>query len=73
MQALLFESGSKGFSKTSDQDVLVDCLVSCLRLNPNDEKLTKICLAVNAPNHLKFSLIRALQCIATQVSENNLS
>nr|XP_039272479.1 neurofibromin-like [Styela clava] len=66
LKALLFENGGKGFSKISDQDVLVECLVSCLRLQPNDDKVARTCVAPSAPIHLKMALVQAMKCIATQ-------
>lgn len=62
--SLLF-STSKPFSRgqnytTQDVDLIIDCFVSCFRINPHNSEVLKVCLNVNYPSTYQLVLVSSL-------------
>ncbi|XP_043387402.1 neurofibromin isoform X4 [Chelonia mydas] len=67
LKTLLFNP-SKPFSRgnqNADVDLMIDCLVSCFRINPQKNPYLKICLAQNSPSTFHYVLVNSLQRIIT--------
>uniref|UniRef100_A0A452IVP7 Neurofibromin n=1 Tax=Gopherus agassizii TaxID=38772 RepID=A0A452IVP7_9SAUR len=67
LKTLLFNP-SKPFSRgnqNADVDLMIDCLVSCFRINPQNNPYLKICLAQNSPSTFHYVLVNSLQRIIT--------
>uniref|UniRef100_A0A8C3S093 Neurofibromin n=1 Tax=Chelydra serpentina TaxID=8475 RepID=A0A8C3S093_CHESE len=67
LKTLLFNP-NKPFSRGSqnaDVDLMIDCLVSCFRINPQKNPYLKICLAQNSPSTFHYVLVNSLQRIIT--------
>uniref|UniRef100_H9GEJ9 Neurofibromin 1 n=1 Tax=Anolis carolinensis TaxID=28377 RepID=H9GEJ9_ANOCA len=64
---LLFNP-SKPFLKNNqnaDIDLMIDCLVSCFRINPKNNQHFKTCLAQNSPSSFHYVLVNSLHRIIT--------
>uniref|UniRef100_A0A8C3HJW0 Neurofibromin n=1 Tax=Chrysemys picta bellii TaxID=8478 RepID=A0A8C3HJW0_CHRPI len=67
LKTLLFNP-CKPFSRgnqNADVDLMIDCLVSCFRINPQNNPYLKICLAQNSPSTFHYVLVNSLQRIIT--------
>ncbi|KAM9321250.1 neurofibromin [Gastrophryne carolinensis] len=69
LKNLLFNP-SKPFSRgagnqTADVDLMIDCLVSCFRINPQNNQHFKICLAQSSPSTFHYVLVNSLHRIIT--------
>nr|XP_033778429.1 neurofibromin isoform X3 [Geotrypetes seraphini] len=69
LKNLLFNP-SKPFSKgagnqNADVDLMIDCLVSCFRINPHNNQHFKICLAQSSPPAFHYVLVNSLHRIIT--------
>uniref|UniRef100_A0A7M4ET45 Neurofibromin n=1 Tax=Crocodylus porosus TaxID=8502 RepID=A0A7M4ET45_CROPO len=67
LKNLLFNP-SKPFSRgnqNADVDLMIDCLVSCFRINPHNNQHFKICLAQNSPSPFHYVLVNSLHRIIT--------
>ncbi|XP_025926011.1 neurofibromin isoform X1 [Apteryx rowi] len=67
LKNLLFNP-SKPFSRgnqNADVDLMIDCLVSCFRINPRNNQHFKICLAQNSPSTFHYVLVNSLHRIIT--------
>ncbi|KAM6048429.1 neurofibromin isoform 5-T5 [Theristicus caerulescens] len=67
LKNLLFNP-SKPFSRgnqNADVDLMIDCLVSCFRINPHNNQHFKICLAQNSPSTFHYVLVNSLHRIIT--------
>lgn len=53
-----FNRGS-GFSR-EDQELMIDCWVSCFRINPHNNEALKICLSLTSPPAYHFVIVSAL-------------
>uniref|UniRef100_A0A8C8CSQ6 Neurofibromin n=1 Tax=Oncorhynchus tshawytscha TaxID=74940 RepID=A0A8C8CSQ6_ONCTS len=72
LKALLF-SPTKPFSRgagsqNADVDLMIDCFVSCFRINPHNNQHFKVCLASSSPSTFHFVLVNSLHRIITNVS-----
>uniref|UniRef100_A0A8D2N1H5 Neurofibromin n=1 Tax=Zonotrichia albicollis TaxID=44394 RepID=A0A8D2N1H5_ZONAL len=75
LKNLLFNP-SKPFSRgnqNADVDLMIDCLVSCFRINPHNNQHFKICLAQNSPSTFHYVLVNSLHRIITNVSSGSIS
>lgn len=64
LMSLLF-STSKPFSRgqnytAQDVDLIIDCFISCFRINPHNSEVLKVCLNVNYPSTYQFVLVSSL-------------
>ncbi|XP_063809726.1 neurofibromin isoform X4 [Pseudophryne corroboree] len=69
LKNLLFNP-SKPFSRgagnqNADVDLMIDCLVSCFRINPHNNQHFKICLAPPSPSTFHYVLVNSLHRIIT--------
>ncbi|XP_048822683.1 neurofibromin isoform X2 [Lagopus muta] len=67
LKNLLFNP-SKPFSRSNqnaDVDLMIDCLVSCFRINPHNNQHFKICLAQSSPSTFHYVLVNSLHRIIT--------
>ncbi|KAG8451956.1 hypothetical protein GDO86_003952 [Hymenochirus boettgeri] len=69
LKNLLFNP-SKPFSRgagnqNADVDLMIDCLVSCFRINPHNNQYFKICLANTSPTTFHCVLVNSLHRIIT--------
>ncbi|XP_053310942.1 neurofibromin isoform X1 [Spea bombifrons] len=69
LKNLLFNP-SKPFSRgagsqNADVDLMIDCLVSCFRINPHNNQHFKICLAQSSPSTFHYVLVNSLHRIIT--------
>ncbi|XP_063002910.1 neurofibromin isoform X4 [Elgaria multicarinata webbii] len=67
LKNLLFNP-SKPFSRSNqnaDIDLMIDCLVSCFRINPHNNQHFKTCLAQNSPSTFHYVLVNSLHRIIT--------
>ncbi|KAM4045455.1 neurofibromin [Anomaloglossus baeobatrachus] len=69
LKSLLFNP-SKPFSRgagnqNADVDLMIDCLVSCFRINPHNNQHFKICLAQSSPSTFHYVLVNSLHRIIT--------
>ncbi|KAJ6657871.1 hypothetical protein lerEdw1_001791 [Lerista edwardsae] len=67
LKNLLFNP-SKPFSRgnqNADIDLMIDCLVSCFRINPHNNQHFKTCLAQNSPSNFQYVLVNSLHRIIT--------
>ncbi|KAI4887778.1 hypothetical protein NFI96_006548 [Prochilodus magdalenae] len=67
--ALLFNPAkpfSRGAgSQSADIDLMIDCFVSCFRINPHNNQHFKVCLAPSSPPTFHFVLVNSLHRIIT--------
>ncbi|XP_030632149.1 neurofibromin isoform X1 [Chanos chanos] len=69
LKALLFNP-AKPFSRgtgcqSADVDLMIDCFVSCFRINPHNNQHFKVCLASSSPPTFHFVLVNSLHRIIT--------
>ncbi|XP_031429635.1 neurofibromin isoform X2 [Clupea harengus] len=69
LKALLFNP-AKPFSRgtgnqSADVDLMIDCFVSCFRINPHNNQHFKVCLAASAPQTFHYVLVNSLHRIIT--------
>ncbi|KPP76712.1 hypothetical protein Z043_103921 [Scleropages formosus] len=69
LKALLFNP-TKPFSRgagsqSADVDLMIDCFVSCFRINPHNNQHFKVCLASSSPPTFHFVLVNSLHRIIT--------
>lgn len=69
LKALLFNP-TKPFSRgtgcqSADVDLMIDCFVSCFRINPHNNQHFKVCLASTSPPTFHFVLVNSLHKIIT--------
>ncbi|XP_055736461.1 neurofibromin-like isoform X3 [Salvelinus fontinalis] len=69
LKALLFNP-TKPFSRgagsqNADVDLMIDCFVSCFRINPHNNQHFKVCLASASPSTFHFVLVNSLHKIIT--------
>ncbi|XP_060800032.1 neurofibromin isoform X2 [Neoarius graeffei] len=69
LKALLFNP-TKPFSRgtgcqSADVDLMIDCFVSCFRINPHNNQHFKVCLASSSPPTFHFVLVNSLHKIIT--------
>uniref|UniRef100_A0A8C5SAB8 Neurofibromin 1 n=1 Tax=Laticauda laticaudata TaxID=8630 RepID=A0A8C5SAB8_LATLA len=70
LKNLLFNP-NKPFSRgnqNADIDLMIDCLVSCFRINPHNNQHFKTCLAQNSPSTFHYVLVNSLHRIITNVT-----
>ncbi|XP_048119775.1 neurofibromin isoform X1 [Alosa alosa] len=69
LKALLFNPAkpfSRGTgSQSADVDLMIDCFVSCFRINPHNNQHFKVCLASSSPQTFHFVLVNSLHRIIT--------
>uniref|UniRef100_A0A673WY07 Neurofibromin 1 n=1 Tax=Salmo trutta TaxID=8032 RepID=A0A673WY07_SALTR len=69
LKALLFNPAkpfSRGAgSQNADVDLMIDCFVSCFRINPHNNQHFKVCLASSSPPTFHFVLVNSLHRIIT--------
>ncbi|XP_071038330.1 neurofibromin isoform X2 [Parasteatoda tepidariorum] len=70
LKLLLFNPG-KPFCRSQatisqDVDLMIDCFVSCFRINPHNNEALKVCLNLNSPSTYHFVLVCSLYRIITQ-------
>ncbi|KAJ8348709.1 hypothetical protein SKAU_G00272980 [Synaphobranchus kaupii] len=69
LKALLFNPAkpfSRGAgSQSADVDLMIDCFVSCFRINPHNNQHFKVCLASSSPTTFHFVLVNSLHRIIT--------
>ncbi|XP_076842773.1 neurofibromin isoform X4 [Brachyhypopomus gauderio] len=69
LKALLFNPAkpfSRGAgSQSADVDLMIDCFVSCFRINPHNNQHFKVCLAPSSPPTFHFVLVNSLHRIIT--------
>ncbi|XP_067253752.1 neurofibromin isoform X2 [Chanodichthys erythropterus] len=69
LKALLFNPAkpfSRGAgSQSADMDLMIDCFVSCFRINPHNNQQFKVCLAPSSPPTFHFVLVNSLHRIIT--------
>ncbi|KAK6473250.1 neurofibromin isoform X3 [Huso huso] len=69
LKALLFnptKTFSRGTgSQSADMDLMIDCFVSCFRINPHNNQHFKVCLAPSSPPTFHFVLVNSLHRIIT--------
>ncbi|XP_043910571.1 neurofibromin isoform X1 [Protopterus annectens] len=54
-----------GSNQSADVDLMIDCFVSCFRINPNNNQHLKICLASSSPTTFHYVLVNSLHRIIT--------
>ena len=69
LQVLLFNPG-KPFTRgqaymNQDIDLMIDCFVSCFRINPHNNEALKVCLNPNSPPTFHFVLVASLYRFVT--------
>ncbi|XP_062393338.1 neurofibromin isoform X4 [Sardina pilchardus] len=69
LKALLFNP-TKPFSRgagsqSADVELMIDCFVSCFRINPHNNQHFKVCLASSSPSTFHFVLVHSLHRIIT--------
>ncbi|RXN07553.1 neurofibromin isoform X2 [Labeo rohita] len=69
LKGLLFNP-TKPFSRgagcqSADVDLMIDCFVSCYRINPRNNQHFKVCLASTSPPTFHFVLVNSLHKIIT--------
>ncbi|XP_056592096.1 neurofibromin isoform X2 [Triplophysa dalaica] len=69
LKALLFNP-TKPFSRgtgsqSADADLMIDCFVSCFRINPHNNQQFKVCLASSSPPIFHLVLVNSLHRIIT--------
>ncbi|XP_055369731.1 neurofibromin isoform X2 [Betta splendens] len=69
LKALLFNP-AKSFwrgtgSQNADVELMMDCFVSCFRINPHNNQHFKVCLASSSPSTFHFVLVNSLHRIIT--------
>ncbi|XP_005169246.2 neurofibromin isoform X1 [Danio rerio] len=52
-------------SQSADLDLMIDCFVSCFRINPHNNQQFKVCLASSSPSTFHFVLVNSLHRIIT--------
>ncbi|XP_067288572.1 neurofibromin isoform X3 [Pseudorasbora parva] len=52
-------------SQSADVDLMIDCFVSCFRINPHNNQQFKVCLAPSSPPTFHFVLVNSLHRIIT--------
>uniref|UniRef100_A0A8C7K103 Neurofibromin n=1 Tax=Oncorhynchus kisutch TaxID=8019 RepID=A0A8C7K103_ONCKI len=52
-------------SQNADVDLMIDCFVSCFRINPHNNQHFKVCLASASPSTFHFVLVNSLHRIIT--------
>ncbi|XP_007573457.1 neurofibromin isoform X1 [Poecilia formosa] len=52
-------------SQNADVELMVDCFVSCFRINPHNNQQFKVCLASSSPSTFHFVLVNSLHRIIT--------
>ncbi|XP_027855489.1 neurofibromin [Xiphophorus couchianus] len=52
-------------SQNADVELMVDCFVSCFRINPHNNQHFKVCLASSSPSTFHFVLVNSLHRIIT--------
>ena len=58
---------SRGLDKTSqDIDLMIEFFLACVRLNPHNNEVLKVCLNLSSPSMFHFILVKALYRIITQ-------
>uniref|UniRef100_A0ABM5EN50 Neurofibromin isoform X1 n=1 Tax=Pogona vitticeps TaxID=103695 RepID=A0ABM5EN50_9SAUR len=69
LKNLLFNA-NKPFlrNQNADIDLMIDCLVSCFRINPHNNQHFKTCLAQNSPSTFHYVLVNSLHRIITNSS-----
>ncbi|XP_046892611.1 neurofibromin isoform X2 [Hypomesus transpacificus] len=73
LKALLFNPAkpfSRGAgSQSADVDLMIDCFVSCFRINPHNNQHFKVCLVSSSPFTFHFVLVNSLHRI---INNSNL-
>ncbi|KAK0135823.1 Neurofibromin [Merluccius polli] len=69
LKALLFNPAKPFWrgtgSQNTDLDLMMDCFVSCFRINPHNNQHFKVCLAASSPSTFHFVLVNSLHRIIT--------
>ncbi|XP_059931166.1 neurofibromin isoform X4 [Gadus macrocephalus] len=69
LKALLFNPAKPFWrgtgSQNTDLDLMMDCFVSCFRINPHNNQHFKVCLATSSPTTFHFVLVNSLHRIIT--------
>uniref|UniRef100_A0A8C8RKE5 Neurofibromin n=1 Tax=Pelusios castaneus TaxID=367368 RepID=A0A8C8RKE5_9SAUR len=65
MSRITFLSNFYIGNQNADVDLMIDCLVSCFRINPQKNPYLKICLAQNSPSTFHYVLVNSLHRIIT--------
>ncbi|XP_041948329.1 neurofibromin isoform X7 [Alosa sapidissima] len=52
-------------SQSADVELMIDCFVSCFRINPHNNQHFKVCLASSSPSTFHFVLVHSLHRIIT--------
>ncbi|KAM4627329.1 neurofibromin isoform 7-T7 [Polymixia lowei] len=52
-------------SQNADVELMMDCFVSCFRINPHNNQHFKVCLASSSPSTFHFVLVNSLHRIIT--------
>ncbi|XP_078741394.1 neurofibromin-like, partial [Lampetra fluviatilis] len=55
-------------SLSADLDLMMDCFISCFRINPHNNQHFKVCLSTSSPATFHYVLVNALHRIITKVS-----
>ncbi|MEQ2241034.1 Neurofibromin 1 [Ilyodon furcidens] len=67
LKALLFNPAKPFWrgtgSQNADVELMVDCFVSCFRINPHNNQHFKVCLASSSPSTFHFVLVNSLHRI----------
>ncbi|XP_041660852.1 neurofibromin isoform X2 [Cheilinus undulatus] len=71
LKALLFNPAKPFWrgtgSQNADVELMMDCFVSCFRINPHNNQHFKVCLAPTSPTTFHFVLVNSLHRIITNV------
>lgn len=69
LKALLFNPAKPFWrgtgSQNTDVELMMDCFVSCFRINPHNNQHFKVCLASSSPSTFHFVLVNSLHRIIT--------
>ncbi|XP_008274602.1 neurofibromin isoform X2 [Stegastes partitus] len=69
LKALLFNPAKPFWrgtgSQNADVELMMDCFVSCFRINPHNNQHFKVCLASSSPSTFHFVLVNSLHRIIT--------
>uniref|UniRef100_A0A8C2WU17 Neurofibromin n=1 Tax=Cyclopterus lumpus TaxID=8103 RepID=A0A8C2WU17_CYCLU len=69
LKALLFNPAKPFWrgtgSQNADVELMMDCFVSCFRINPHNNQHFKVCLASSSPSTFHFVLVNSLNRIIT--------
>ncbi|TNN01408.1 hypothetical protein fugu_010790 [Takifugu bimaculatus] len=69
LKALLFNPAKPFWrgtgSQNADVELMMDCFVSCFRINPHNNQHFKVCLAASSPSTFHFVLVNSLHRIIT--------